>query len=72
VDQRKRAGYPRDRAKRAWLDPETPPADAKQLLHENLDSDLEFYRVGREVNTSAKDKQPYDLPSMIEPIALNL
>jgi hypothetical protein len=33
----------------------------------NLDDDLEFYRVGREVNTSAKDRQPYDLPSMIEP-----
>jgi putative SOS response-associated peptidase YedK len=28
----------------AWLDPETPPADAKQLLHENLDGALEFYR----------------------------
>jgi putative SOS response-associated peptidase YedK len=56
----------------AWLDPETAPADARQLLHENLDSDLEFYRVGREVNTSAKDKQPYDLPGMIEPIALIL
>lgn len=54
----------------ARMDPETPPADAKQLLHENLDDDLEFYRVGREVNISAKDKQPYDLPSMIEPIAL--
>lgn len=53
-----------------WLDPETPPGDAKQLLHENLDGDLEFYRVGQEVNTSAKDKQPYDLPSMIEPIAM--
>lgn len=54
----------------AWMDTETPPAVAKQLLHENLDVDLEFYRVGREVNASAKDKQPYDLPSMIEPIAL--
>ena len=54
----------------AWLDPETPPADAKQLLHENLDSNLEFYRVGRDVNTSAKDKEPYDRPTMIEPVAL--
>lgn len=50
-------------------DPETP-ADAKQLLHDILDEDLECYRVGREVNTSARDKQPRDLPSMIEPIHL--
>ncbi|GLS28430.1 Putative SOS response-associated peptidase YedK [Mesorhizobium albiziae] len=39
----------------AWLNPDTPPADAKKLLHENLDAGLEFYRVGRDVNTSAKD-----------------
>jgi hypothetical protein len=44
--------------------------DARQLLRENLDDDLEFYLVGREVNTSAKDKQPYDPPTMIEPIHL--
>jgi putative SOS response-associated peptidase YedK len=54
----------------AWLDPETPPGDAKQLLHENLDGDLEFYRVSRDVNTSAKDGQPYDHPHMVEPIQL--
>ena len=34
------------------MDLETPPADTRQLLHENLDDDLEFYRVGRDVNTS--------------------
>lgn len=52
----------------AWLDPETPPADAKQLLHENLDSDLEFHRVGREVNGSTIEKKRNDDPSMIVPI----
>ncbi|MCV3241787.1 hypothetical protein [Mesorhizobium sp. ZC-5] len=44
--------------------------DAKHLLHDNLNDVLEFYRVGLEINTSATDKQPYDLPSMIEPIAV--
>jgi putative SOS response-associated peptidase YedK len=52
----------------AWLDPETPPADAKQLLHENLDGDLEFYRVGREVNATVINKQRNDGPSMIGPV----
>lgn len=54
----------------AWLDPETPPTDAKQLLHENLDEDLEFYRVSRDVNASVKNKLPNDSRHMIEPIAL--
>ena len=54
----------------AWLDPETPPGDAKHLLSENLDDDLEFYRVSRAVNASVKDKQPNDRPHMIEPIEI--
>jgi putative SOS response-associated peptidase YedK len=54
----------------AWLDPETPPSDAKQLLHENLDGVLEFYRVSRDVNASVKNKLPNDSPHMIERIAL--
>jgi hypothetical protein len=48
----------------------TARGDARQLLRENLDDDLELYLVGHEVNTSAKDKQPYDPPTMIEPIHL--
>jgi putative SOS response-associated peptidase YedK len=49
----------------AWLNPEAPPAHAKQLLHENLDEDLEFYRVGRDVNASVKNKLPNESPDMI-------
>lgn len=53
----------------AWLDPETPPADAKQVLGENLDYELQFYRVGRAVNASlTKDKQRNDDASMILPL----
>ncbi|GAB5505970.1 MAG: SOS response-associated peptidase [Rhizobiaceae bacterium] len=36
----------------AWLDPETPVSDAKELLGRNLDGALKFYRVGRQVNSS--------------------
>jgi putative SOS response-associated peptidase YedK len=53
----------------AWLDPETPAADAKQLLQENLDGDLQFHRVCRDVNASiTKDKQRNDMPHFIDPI----
>lgn len=52
----------------AWLDPETPPEDAKQLLHENLDGDLEFHRVSRAVNAATVEKQRNDLSTMVEPI----
>lgn len=49
----------------AWLDPATSVPDAKELLKQNLDSDLEYYRVGREVNAT---KGAGDRASMIEPI----
>lgn len=43
----------------------------RQACARNLDDDLEFCRVGTEVNTSVKViNQPYDLPSTIEPVAL--
>jgi len=52
-----------------WLDPETPASDAKQLLHENVDGDLQFHRVCRDVNASiTNDKQRNDMPHFIEPI----
>lgn len=47
----------------AWLDPLTPVPVAKALLERNLDADLEFYRVGREVNAT---KGAGDRASMIE------
>ena len=45
----------------AWLDPATP--EPKALLDRNLDGELQFHRVGREVN-STKDRS--DKASMIE------
>lgn len=36
----------------AWLDPATPAAEAKALLSRNLDGDLLFHRVDRQVNSS--------------------
>jgi len=35
----------------AWLDPTTPPADAKALLSRNVDGELQFRRVSRAVNS---------------------
>ncbi|MCI5076807.1 SOS response-associated peptidase [Oricola sp.] len=35
----------------AWLDPENPADEAKALLNKNLDGQLEFHRVSRNVNT---------------------
>lgn len=37
---------------REWLDPATPAAQAKDLLKRNLDDQLEFHRVSRDVNSS--------------------
>lgn len=42
----------------AWLDPETAVSDAKALLSDNLGSRFEFYRVGREVNSSRTGNDP--------------
>jgi putative SOS response-associated peptidase YedK len=49
----------------AWLDPATTVPAAKALLENDLDSQLEFYRVGRQVNAT---KGAGDRPDMIEPI----
>ncbi|WP_298962033.1 SOS response-associated peptidase [uncultured Roseibium sp.] len=46
-----------------WLDPQTPVPDAKALLGSNLGSQFEFYRVGRQVNSSKTDGA-----EMVEPI----
>lgn len=54
----------------AWLDPATPVPEAKQLLDLNLDGQLQFYRVSRDVNATVKDGKPNDSQHMIEPISL--
>ncbi|WP_281034085.1 SOS response-associated peptidase family protein [Mesorhizobium sp. M5C.F.Cr.IN.023.01.1.1] len=36
----------------AWLDPRTPGGEAKALLSHDLDDQLQFYRVDRQVNSS--------------------
>ena len=38
----------------AWLEPTTPVDAAKGLLLANLDSDLQFHRVSRTVNSVKK------------------
>ncbi|WP_353645093.1 SOS response-associated peptidase [Mesorhizobium sp. WSM2239] len=48
----------------AWLDPATPAAEAKVLLNRDLDGQLQFYRVDRQVNSS-KNKGGEE---MIKPI----
>lgn len=47
-----------------WLDPATPGGKLKPLLEtRNLDDDLRFYRVSREVNTSKAQG-----PQLVEPL----
>ncbi|WP_282046543.1 SOS response-associated peptidase [Roseibium album] len=48
----------------AWLDPATAVSDAKALLSNNLGASFEFYRVGREVNSSRTG----NAPGLIEPL----
>ncbi|GAB2184951.1 SOS response-associated peptidase [Roseibium sp. LAB1] len=42
----------------AWLDHNTSVFDAKELLAKNRGSEFEFYRVGREVNSSKSGNTP--------------
>lgn len=49
----------------AWLDPGTSVSDAKSLLKNDLDGNLEFYRVSRAVNAT---KGAGDRAEMIEPV----
>jgi putative SOS response-associated peptidase YedK len=49
----------------AWLDPgKSSPVEAKVLLAQNLNGTLEFYRVGRQVNSSK-----YEGADCVEPIS---
>lgn len=50
----------------AWLDPTTGVPEAKELLANDLDGDLEFYRVSRAVNAT---RGAGDKPEMIEKVA---
>lgn len=36
----------------AWIDPATSVPDAKELLKQHLDADLQMYRVDRQINSS--------------------
>lgn len=54
----------------AWLNPETPTGDLMGVLSHDIDDDLQFHRVSRDVNASVKDKQRNDAPHFIEPIEL--
>jgi putative SOS response-associated peptidase YedK len=52
----------------AWLDPATPVADLKGILGQELNGQLQFHRVSREVNASTIDKLRNDNRNMIEPV----
>ena len=54
----------------AWLNPQTPAGDLKDILRHDIDGNLQFYRVGREINAAAINKQPNDHAGLIEPIKL--
>ena len=54
----------------AWLTPQTPVADLPDILAHDIDNDLQFHRVSRDVNASVKDKQRNDAPHFIEPVEL--
>lgn len=41
----------------AWLDPDRSAEEAKPLLDRKLDGDLQFHRVGREVNATKGTKE---------------
>ncbi|ERP98774.1 hypothetical protein Q669_00520 [Labrenzia sp. C1B10] len=48
-----------------WLDPTTAVEDAKGLLAQNKGAEFEFYRVGREVNSSRTGNDP----NLLEPVS---
>lgn len=54
----------------SWLDPTMPAGDLKDILSHDIDGQLQFYRVGRDVNAAAINKQPNDHAKLIEPIKL--
>ncbi|WP_292633202.1 SOS response-associated peptidase family protein [Mesorhizobium sp.] len=52
----------------AWLDPATPKEDLKDILSHDIDGQLQFNRVGRDVNATLINKQPNDHPALVAPI----
>lgn len=52
----------------AWLDPATSAADAKGLLRNDLDGDLQFHRVGREVNATRNGSDHSGLIGPLNPL----
>lgn len=52
----------------AWLDPATPKEYLKDILSHDIDGQLQFNRVGRDVNSTVINKQPNDHPALVGPI----
>ncbi|WP_274533708.1 hypothetical protein [Mesorhizobium huakuii] len=48
----------------AWLDPATPKNYLEDILSHDIDGQLQFNRVGREVNLTVINKQPNDHPAL--------
>ncbi|MER9307613.1 hypothetical protein NKI73_33000 [Mesorhizobium sp. M0496] len=53
----------------AWLDSETPKDSLKDILGHDIDGQLQFNRVGREVNSTVINNLPNDHPALVGPIA---
>ena len=54
----------------AWLNPETPAVELKDILSHDIDGQLQVYRVGRDVSAAAINMQPNDHAWLIEPIKM--
>ena len=52
----------------AWLDPGTPKEYLKDILSHDIDGQLQFNRVGRDVNSTVINRQPNDHPALVGPI----
>lgn len=52
----------------AWLDPSTPKDKLKQVLAHELDGELQFHRVSREVNATRGGKDHPGLIAKLNPL----
>lgn len=42
-----------------WMDSEASVEDSRVLMEQNLGDDLDYYRVGRDVNSSKHDRMEF-------------
>ncbi|CAM5659478.1 hypothetical protein MAUB1S_11487 [Mycolicibacterium aubagnense] len=51
----------------AWLNPATPAGDLVDVLSHDIDDQLQFHRVSRDVNATVVNKQRNDAAHFIAP-----